>query len=52
MKIFFLSYCFEERGKMFSTNTVGTITIGPEGLLFTGDKSGKLRVWSLAGTKV
>ncbi|KAL0898295.1 hypothetical protein Bca101_082256 [Brassica carinata] len=43
---------FEERGKMFSTNTVGAITIGPEGLLFTGDKSGKLRVWSLAGTKV
>ncbi|KAJ4901415.1 Zinc finger CCCH domain-containing protein 59 [Raphanus sativus] len=44
---------FEERGKMFfSTNTVGTITIGPDGLLFTGDKSGKLRVWSLAGTKV
>ncbi|KAF2569790.1 hypothetical protein F2Q68_00026945 [Brassica cretica] len=43
---------FEVRGKMFSTNTVGTITIGPEGLLFTGDKNGKLRVWSLAGTKV
>ncbi|VVB09446.1 unnamed protein product [Arabis nemorensis] len=43
---------FEERGKMFSTNTIGTITIGPEGLLFSGDKSGKLRVWSLAATKV
>ncbi|KFK33055.1 hypothetical protein AALP_AA6G324200 [Arabis alpina] len=43
---------FEERGKMFSTNTVGTITIGPDGLLFSGDKSGKLRVWSLAATKV
>ncbi|KAJ0264453.1 WD40 repeat-containing protein [Hirschfeldia incana] len=43
---------FDERGKMFSTNTVGAITVGPEGLLFTGDKSGKLRVWSLAGTKV
>ncbi|KAJ0230916.1 WD40 repeat-containing protein [Hirschfeldia incana] len=43
---------FEERGKMFSTNTVGTITIGPEGLLFTGDKSGKLCVWNLAGTRV
>ncbi|CAH8300592.1 unnamed protein product [Eruca vesicaria subsp. sativa] len=43
---------FEERGKMFSTNTVGAITVGPEGLLFTGDKSGKLRVWNLAGTKV
>ncbi|ESQ46870.1 hypothetical protein EUTSA_v10027745mg [Eutrema salsugineum] len=42
---------FEERGKMFSTHTVGTITIGPEGLLFSGDKSGKLRVWNLAGTK-
>ncbi|KAJ4888491.1 Zinc finger CCCH domain-containing protein 59 [Raphanus sativus] len=42
---------FEERGKMFSTNTVGAITVGPEGLLFNGDKSGKLRVWSLAGTK-
>ncbi|XP_018448936.1 zinc finger CCCH domain-containing protein 59 [Raphanus sativus] len=43
---------FEERGKMFSTNTVGAITLGPEGLLFTGDKSGKLLVWNLAGTKV
>ncbi|KAJ0240901.1 WD40 repeat-containing protein [Hirschfeldia incana] len=43
---------FGVRGKMFSTNTVGTVTIGPEGLLFTGDKSGKLRVWNLAGTKV
>ncbi|KAG7544063.1 WD40 repeat [Arabidopsis thaliana x Arabidopsis arenosa] len=44
---------FEERGKMFSTHTVGTLTIGPEGLLFSGDKSGSLRVWSLAaGNKV
>ncbi|KFK22542.1 hypothetical protein AALP_AAs68488U000400 [Arabis alpina] len=43
---------FEERGKMFSTNTIGTITIGPDGLLFSGDKSGKLRIWSLAATKV
>ncbi|CAH2080126.1 unnamed protein product [Thlaspi arvense] len=43
---------FEERGKMFSTHTIGTITMGPGGLLFSGDKSGKLRVWNLAATKV
>ncbi|AED94611.1 Zinc finger CCCH domain-containing protein 59 [Arabidopsis thaliana] len=44
---------FEERGKMFSTQTICTLTIGPGGLLFSGDKSGNLRVWSLAsGTKV
>ncbi|CAL9234259.1 unnamed protein product [Arabidopsis halleri] len=44
---------FQERGKMFSTHTIGTLTIGPQGLLFSGDKSGNLRVWSLAaGTKV
>ncbi|XP_020872139.1 zinc finger CCCH domain-containing protein 59 isoform X2 [Arabidopsis lyrata subsp. lyrata] len=44
---------FEERGKMFSRHTIGTLTIGPEGLLFSGDKSGSLRVWSLAaGNKV
>uniref|UniRef100_A0A1J3J4U7 Zinc finger CCCH domain-containing protein 59 n=3 Tax=Noccaea caerulescens TaxID=107243 RepID=A0A1J3J4U7_NOCCA len=42
---------FEERGMMFSTNTIGTITVGPEGLLFSGDKSGKLRVWNLACSK-
>ncbi|CAL9237072.1 unnamed protein product [Arabidopsis halleri] len=43
---------FEERGKMFSTHTIGTLTIGPEGLLFSGDKSGKVRAWSLSGSKV
>ncbi|XP_010459958.1 PREDICTED: zinc finger CCCH domain-containing protein 59-like [Camelina sativa] len=44
---------FEERGKMFSTHTISTLTIGPGGLLFSGDKTGNLRVWSLAaGTKV
>ncbi|XP_010477476.1 PREDICTED: zinc finger CCCH domain-containing protein 59-like [Camelina sativa] len=44
---------FEERGKMFSTHTITTLTVGPGGLLFSGDKTGNLRVWSLAaGTKV
>ncbi|XP_023635650.1 zinc finger CCCH domain-containing protein 59 isoform X2 [Capsella rubella] len=44
---------FEERGKIFSTDTISTLTVGPDGLLFSGDKSGNLRVWSLAaGTKV
>ncbi|KFK37362.1 hypothetical protein AALP_AA4G246700 [Arabis alpina] len=43
---------FEERGKMFSTHTIETLTIGPDGLLFSGDKSGKLRVWNLRGSKV
>ncbi|CAH2080030.1 unnamed protein product [Thlaspi arvense] len=43
---------FKERGKMFSTHTIGTLTISPDGLLFSGDKSGKLRVWNLAATKV
>ncbi|XP_010511378.1 PREDICTED: zinc finger CCCH domain-containing protein 62-like [Camelina sativa] len=44
---------FEERGNMFSTHTISTLTIGPGGLLFSGDKTGNLRVWSLAaGTKV
>ncbi|XP_010466184.1 PREDICTED: zinc finger CCCH domain-containing protein 59-like [Camelina sativa] len=44
---------FEERGNMFSTHTISTLTVGPGGLLFSGDKSGNLRVWSLAaGTKV
>jgi len=34
-------------------HTIGTLTIGPQGLLFSGHKSGNLRVWSLAaGTKV
>ncbi|CAN8272929.1 unnamed protein product [Cochlearia groenlandica] len=42
---------FKERGKMLSTHTISTFTIGPEGLLFSGDKSGKLRVWSLAAIK-
>ncbi|XP_019100641.1 PREDICTED: zinc finger CCCH domain-containing protein 59-like [Camelina sativa] len=42
---------FEERGKMFSTHTMGTLTIGPEGLLFSGDMGGKVRVWSLGGSK-
>ncbi|KAL1195085.1 Zinc finger CCCH domain-containing protein 59 [Cardamine amara subsp. amara] len=43
---------FEERGKMFSRHMISTFTIGPEGLLFSGDKSGKLRVWNLGGSKV
>ncbi|VVB03489.1 unnamed protein product [Arabis nemorensis] len=43
---------YEERGKMFSTHTIGTLTIGPQGLLFSGDKSGKLRVWNFGGSKV
>ncbi|CAN8286250.1 unnamed protein product [Cochlearia groenlandica] len=41
---------FKERGKMFSANTMSTLTIGPEGLLFSGDKSGKLRVWNLSSS--
>ncbi|CAH2060334.1 unnamed protein product, partial [Thlaspi arvense] len=28
---------FKERGNIFSTQTIGTITIGPGGLLFSGD---------------
>ncbi|XP_010441252.1 PREDICTED: zinc finger CCCH domain-containing protein 59-like isoform X1 [Camelina sativa] len=44
---------FEERGKMFATDTISTLTVGPGGLLFSGDKGGNLRVWSLAaGPKV
>ncbi|KAG7567936.1 WD40 repeat [Arabidopsis thaliana x Arabidopsis arenosa] len=45
--IFDLPY-FEERGKMFSTHTIGTLTIGPEGLLFSGDKSGNLLCMELS----
>ncbi|CAE6011943.1 unnamed protein product [Arabidopsis arenosa] len=41
---------FKERGKMFSTHTIGTLTIGPEGLLFSGDKSGNLCVLTLLHT--
>ncbi|KAG7612372.1 WD40-repeat-containing domain superfamily [Arabidopsis suecica] len=44
---------FQERGRMFSTHTIATLTIGPQGLLFSGDESGNLRVWTLAaGNKV
>ncbi|CAH2079953.1 unnamed protein product [Thlaspi arvense] len=42
---------FQERGKMFSTHMIGTLTFAHGGLFFSGYKSGKLRVWSLAATK-
>ncbi|XP_010546509.1 PREDICTED: zinc finger CCCH domain-containing protein 62-like [Tarenaya hassleriana] len=42
---------FAERGRIFSTHTVGTLTIGDGGQIYTGDGSGKLRVWSLGNQR-
>ncbi|XP_021906603.1 zinc finger CCCH domain-containing protein 48-like [Carica papaya] len=39
---------FTERGKIFSKHEVRLIEIGPGGLFFTGDGSGKLTVWNLS----
>ncbi|XP_010553470.1 PREDICTED: zinc finger CCCH domain-containing protein 59-like [Tarenaya hassleriana] len=40
---------FTERGRIFSTHAVGTLTLGGDGQIYTGDRSGRLRVWSLGG---
>ncbi|KAA8539870.1 hypothetical protein F0562_026562 [Nyssa sinensis] len=36
---------FSERGKIFAKQEVRSIQIGPGGLFFTGDGTGKVRVW-------
>ncbi|KAJ4952295.1 hypothetical protein NE237_029127 [Protea cynaroides] len=39
---------FSERGKIFSREEVRAIQLGPDGLFFTGDGTGELRVWKWA----
>ncbi|KAL6004508.1 hypothetical protein ACLOJK_005061 [Asimina triloba] len=36
---------FKERGKVLSKVEIRTIQLGPDGLFFTGDREGGLRVW-------
>ncbi|KMZ76293.1 Zinc finger CCCH domain-containing protein 48 [Zostera marina] len=36
---------FSERGKIFSKEEIRSIQTGPNGLFFTGDGSGELKVW-------
>ncbi|XP_020259619.1 zinc finger CCCH domain-containing protein 17-like [Asparagus officinalis] len=43
---------FSERGRIFSEQEVRAIARGPDGLFFTGDASGKLRVWKWAAKDV
>ncbi|KAL7233403.1 hypothetical protein ACSBR1_017098 [Camellia fascicularis] len=40
---------FTERGRLFAKQEVRAIQIGPGGLFFTGDATGQLAVWKLAG---
>ncbi|KAH7863905.1 hypothetical protein Vadar_023230 [Vaccinium darrowii] len=40
---------FTERGRIFSKQEVRAIQIGSGGLFFTGDATGQLTVWKLAG---
>ncbi|PSS24341.1 Zinc finger CCCH domain-containing protein [Actinidia chinensis var. chinensis] len=40
---------FAERGRLFAKREVRLIQIGPAGLFFTGDATGQLAVWKLAG---
>ena len=37
---------FAERGKIFTKQEVRAIQIGPNGLFFTGDGTGQVRVWN------
>lgn len=39
---------FHERGRAFSRNEVRAFEIGPDGIFFTGDGMGELKVWKLA----
>lgn len=43
---------FRERGRIFSKQEVRAIAIGPEGLFFTGDATGELKVWKWAAKDV
>ncbi|KAG5538488.1 hypothetical protein RHGRI_019162 [Rhododendron griersonianum] len=43
---------FTERGRIFAKQEVRAIQIGPEGLFFTGDATGQLTVWKLAGEPI
>ncbi|KAL6004670.1 hypothetical protein ACLOJK_005225 [Asimina triloba] len=36
---------FKERGKVLSKEEIRSIQLGPDGLFFTGDRGGALRVW-------
>lgn len=40
---------FTERGRVFTRQEVRTIEIGPGGLFFTGDGTGRVSVWRLSG---
>lgn len=42
---FLFNYRFSERGKIFAKKEVRAIQIGPDGLFFTGDGTGELKVW-------
>ncbi|CAI9092151.1 OLC1v1027326C1 [Oldenlandia corymbosa var. corymbosa] len=37
---------FSERGKIYATQEVRSIQVGPGGLFFTGDGAGQVKVWS------
>ncbi|KAF7137847.1 hypothetical protein RHSIM_Rhsim07G0021900 [Rhododendron simsii] len=43
---------FTERGRIFAKQEVQAIQIGPAGLFFTGDATGQLTVWKLAGEPI
>ncbi|XP_058224753.1 zinc finger CCCH domain-containing protein 17-like [Rhododendron vialii] len=43
---------FTERGRIFAKQEVRAIQIGPAGLFFTGDATGQLTVWKLAGEPI
>lgn len=36
---------FNERGKIFTKEEVRRMGLGPDGLFFTGDRKGEVRVW-------
>ncbi|KAL6004660.1 hypothetical protein ACLOJK_005215 [Asimina triloba] len=42
---------FKERGKVLSKDEIRSIQLGPDGLFFTGDRGGALRVWKWRTTQ-
>lgn len=45
----YVGFRFTERGRLFAKREVRAIQIGTGGLFFTGDATGQLTVWKLAG---
>ncbi len=42
----FLCFRFTERGQLFSREEVRALQVGPNYLVFSGDSSGEVKVWS------